>query len=260
MSMGKVLDYIHEEVTKSPIHMTLIDPEKQKPEEAGKMASRAQSFGTSAVMIGGSTGVGLDITDRTVREIKSVVSLPVIAFPSSAGGLSPRFDAVYFLSMLNSTNPRRITGEQAFGSLVVQEFGIEPIGMGYIVVEPGMKVAEVGEADIVMRKELRRATGYALAAEYFGMKLVYLEAGSGANLPVPPDMITAVKKQLTIPLIVGGGIRNADSASTAVRAGADIVVTGTVIEKGGGLEKLKKIIGAVRTERRPSLHSSSKSR
>lgn len=258
--MGKVLDYIHEEVAKSPVHMTLIDPDKQKPEEAGRIASQAQSFGTSAIMIGGSTGVGLELTDRTVKEIKSLVGVPVIAFPSSAGGLSPRFDAVYFLSMLNSTNPRHITGEQAFGSLVVKEFGIEPIGMGYIVVEPGMKVAEVGEADIVMRKELRRAAGYALASEYFGMKVVYLEAGSGANLPVPPDMIRAVKKELTIPLIVGGGIRGADSAASAVRAGADIVVTGTVVEKGGGLEKLKRIITAVSAERRPDFHNSRSSR
>lgn len=256
MNLGKVLDYIQEEVMKRSIHMTLIDPDKQEPEEAGKIASRAQKFGTSAIMIGGSTGVGLDITDKTVREIKTQVGIPVIAFPSSTGGLSPRFDAVYFLSMLNSTNPRHITGEQAFGSLMVQQFGIEPIGMGYIVVEPGMKVAEVGQADIVLRKELRRAAGYALAAEYFGMKLVYLEAGSGANLPVPSDMITAVKKSLSIPLIVGGGIRGADAASTAVRAGADIVVTGTVIEKGGGLERLKKIIDAVKSERRPTLQSS----
>ena len=260
MLMGKILDYINEEDAKSSIHMTLIDPDKQKPEEAGRIASQAESFGTSAIMIGGSTGVGLEITDRTVREIKSGVSIPVIAFPSSAGGLSPRFDAVYFLSMLNSTNPRHITGEQAFGSLVVKEFGIEAIGMGYIVVEPGMKVAEVGEADIVMRKELRRAAGYALAAEYFGMKVVYLEAGSGANMPVPPDMKMAVKRELTVPLIVGGGVRDADAASTAVRAGADIVVTGTVIEKGGGLEKLRSIIRAVSSERRPDLHNSSKRR
>lgn len=248
--MGKVLDYILERVGLGAVHMTLVDPDKQAPEEAGRIASEAERFGTAAIMVGGSTGVGPDITDRTVDCIKSRVSVPVIAFPSSAGGLSPRFDAVYFLSMLNSMNPRHITGEQAFGALMVREFAIEPIGMGYIVVEPGMRVAEVGEADVVKRKEIRRAVGYALAAEYFGMKLVYLEAGSGAHLPVPPDMIREVRKHLTVPLLVGGGITAGETAATAVRSGADIVVTGTVVEKDGGLEKLSGIIGAVKREPR----------
>ena len=247
--MGKVLDYINEAVRKNAVHMTLIDPDKQDPEEAGRISKEAQHFGSSAIMVGGSTGVDLELTDRTVRRIKSNVSIPVISFPSSSGGLSPGFDAVYFLSMLNSTNPRHITGEQAYASTLVKEFGIEPIGMGYIVIEPGMKVAEVGEADIIGRKEIRRAVGYALAAEYFGMKLVYLEAGSGANKPVPPDMIIEVRKQIYVPLIVGGGIRDADAASLAVRSGADIVVTGTVVERNGGLNRLKEIIGTIKKVR-----------
>ncbi len=248
--MAKVLEYILKSVEDRAVHMTLIDPDKQTPEEAGRISAEAEKFGSCAIMVGGSTGVGLDITDRTVAQIKSRAGIPVIAFPSSAGGLSPRFDAVYFLSMLNSLNPRHITGEQAYASAIVKEFGIEPIGMGYIVVEPGMKVAEVGEADVVARKDIRRAVGYALAAEYFGMKLVYLEAGSGAMLPVPPDMIVEVRRHLSIPLIVGGGIRDGAAASAAVRSGADVVVTGTVVERDGGLSKLSEIVTAVRDQRK----------
>ncbi len=244
--MGKVFDYIRKELENGALHMTLIDPDKQTPEEAGRIAAESASFGTSAIMVGGSTGVGLEITDRTVEEIRAGVGIPVISFPSSAGGLSPRFDAVYFLSMLNSRNPRHITGEQAYGAVLVKEFGIEPIGMGYIVVEPGMKVAEVGEADVVGRKDLRRAAAYALAAEYFGMKVVYLEAGSGAHLPVPPDMIRGVRRAISIPLIVGGGITDPESAVAAVRSGADVIVTGTVVERNGGLSRLKKIVSAVK--------------
>ena len=247
--MGKVMEYITSSLDSGPMHMTLIDPDKQDPEEAGRITAEAERFGTGAIMVGGSTGVGLEITDRTVSEVKSQVKVPVIAFPSSAGGLSPRFDAVYFLSMMNSMNPRHITGEQAYASSIVRDFGIEPIGMGYIIVEPGMKVAEVGEADVIGRKDIRRAVGYALAAQYFGMKLVYLEAGSGAHLPVPPDMIGEVKKQLSVPLIVGGGIRDGATAGAAVRSGADIVVTGTVVEKNGGLSKLSEIVRAVKKGR-----------
>lgn len=243
--MKGVFEYIVSSMKRGALHMTLIDPDKQTPEEAGRIASEAEKFGSAAVMVGGSTGVGSELTDRTVKGIKDASSLPVIAFPSSSGGLSPRFDAVYFLSMMNSRNPRHITGEQAFGSLVVKEFALETIGMGYIVIEPGMKVAEVGEADVIGRKEIRKAVGYSLAAEYFGMKLVYLEAGSGAHLPVPADMISAVRRAITIPLIVGGGIRDPASARAAVKAGADIVVTGTVVERNGGLERLREIIAAV---------------
>ena len=108
-----------------------------------------------------------------------------------------------------------------------------------------MKVGEVGEADLVGRDDLERAIEYALAAELFGMSLLYLEAGSGAPEPVPPAMVSAVKKEVSIPLIVGGGIVEANQAAALARAGADIVVTGTLVENGQFEGRLGEIAQAV---------------
>ncbi|MCK5561923.1 MAG: glycerol-3-phosphate responsive antiterminator, partial [Thermoplasmata archaeon] len=112
----------------------------------------------------------------------------------------------------------------------------------YIVIEPGMKVGEVGEVELVARDNYQDAVGYALSAEYFGMKLVYLEAGSGATAPVPPEMIRAVKDELTIPLVVGGGLRTEINVQKALESGADIIVTGTIIEYFQDMEDLQNVL------------------
>jgi phosphoglycerol geranylgeranyltransferase len=117
--------------------------------------------------------------------------------------------------------------------------------MGYIIVEPGMKVGEVGEADVVKRGDIDRAVGYAIAAEFFGMALVYLEAGSGAPQPVPEDMVSRVRENISIPLIVGGGITDPMVASKLCGSGADIVVTGTLVENGDFMAPLKEMVAAI---------------
>ena len=171
----------------------------------------------------------------------------MILFPTSADSIAPGADAIYFMSVMNSRDPEMIVREQARGALVLKRSGIEPIGMGYIIVEPGMKVGEVGKVAPVPQNGINIAIGYALAAEFFGMKLVYLEAGSGAPTPVPVDMIRAVKAELSIPLIVGGGIRDPDIAAEISRAGADIIVTGTVVESAVDIgSTLRDIIDAIR--------------
>jgi phosphoglycerol geranylgeranyltransferase len=124
--------------------------------------------------------------------------------------------------------------------------GVEPISMGYIIVEPGMKVGEVGMAKPIPRSDVHQAAAFALAAEYMGMKLVYLEAGSGAPQPVPSEMIAAVKGTISVPLLVGGGIRDARTAEQVRLAGADVVVTGTVVENSALGEDLRHIIRAAK--------------
>jgi len=150
------------------------------------------------------------------------------------------------MSMLNSVNVNHVIGEQVKGAPIVKMLGIEPVSMGYIIVEPGMKVGEVGMAKPIPRADLKLAVAYALATEYMGMRLVYLEAGSGAPEPVPYEMIAAVKKNITIPLIVGGGIRDPKTAEKVRLAGADVVVTGTVVENSDLGEDLRKLIQAAK--------------
>ncbi len=244
----KVLDYIYRKVSEGKMHMTLIDPAKQSPEESARIAYEAYLAGTDAIMIGGSTDLSMELVDETVLKIKDRVNLPTILFPSGAHVLSRYADALYFMSLLNSRNPEYLVKQQVKGAPIVKKFGIEPLPMGYLIVEPGMTVGKVGEAELLPRDNPEIAAAYALAAQYFGMKLVYLEAGSGAPEPVPPSMVKAVKKEIDIPLIVGGGIRTPESAHNLARAGADILVTGTLVEQVSDVKSaLKNLISAIKT-------------
>jgi phosphoglycerol geranylgeranyltransferase len=197
-------------------------------------------------MIGGSTISSQRQVDETAKAIKRESSLPLILFPSAAKFLSRYADAIFFMSLLNSRKLDYVVREHARGSLIVKRFNLEPISMGYIIVEPGMTVGEIGEVDLIKRNDFEAAAGYALAAQYLGMSLVYLEAGSGAPRAVPSKMIAAVKNTIDIPLVVGGGIRNASTARDKVRAGADIIVTGTALEKH---RNLSEIVRAIRSGR-----------
>jgi len=226
--------------------MTLLDPDKQSAEEAGRMAAEAAKSGTDAIMIGGSSGVTQEKVDATVLAIKAAAKVPTILFPASAANLSRHADALYFMSLLNSRDPRLIVGEQRRAAPLVKAWGLETIPMAYLVVEPGMRAGEVGRADPIPRSKPEVAVEYALAAQMLGMKLVYLEAGSGAPEPVPSSMIRAVRAALGIPLVVGGGIRTAEAAGAVARAGADIVVTGTIVERAKDGDTLRRIIEAVK--------------
>jgi phosphoglycerol geranylgeranyltransferase len=226
--------------------MTLVDPEKQPGDVASDVASTMEDMGTDAIMVGGSTGVTQENLDTTVKGIKSVVEIPVILFPAGADTISRHADAIYFMSMLNSRTTRLLVGEQVRASKTIKDLGLETISMGYVIVEPGMKVGEVGRADPLPRDEPELAVNYALAAEFFGMDLFYLEAGSGAPAPVPLEIVRAVREEVSIPLVVGGGIRDGRSAQDLVEAGADVLVTGTAVERTRDLASLKEILDAVK--------------
>jgi phosphoglycerol geranylgeranyltransferase len=213
-------------------HLTLIDPDSQSPAQAGAMALAAAKGGTDAIMVGGSVGAAGVLLHETVREIKDKTDLPVILFPSSVAGLCENADAVFFMSLLNSRSPAYIVENQALGAPLVFRYGLEPIPMAYIIIEPGGTVGFVGDARLIPRRKPELAAAYALAAKYMGMRLVYLEAGSGADSPVPVGMVSLVKKLLgDVLVIVGGGIRSGEAAAELVAAGADLIVTGTGVEK-----------------------------
>jgi len=242
-----VYEYILEKRRERPLHFTLIDPDEQEPEEAGEIAKTVVEYGTDAIMVGGS-GVDRESTDKTVLAIKRNVNVPVIIFPGNISDISPHADAIFFMTLLNSRSRYWLSLAQALGAFYVKKCGIEPIPMGYIIVESGTKssVEFYGDANTIPRNKPKIAAAFALAAQYMGMKLVYLEAGSGAQKPVPPEMVSYVKKCIDIPLVVGGGIRDEKTARTLVKAGADIIVTGTVVEEN--TEKVKEIIKGVHLE------------
>jgi phosphoglycerol geranylgeranyltransferase len=151
------------------------------------------------------------------------------------------------MSMLNSADPYFLMGAQVLGAPYIKRFGIEPISMGYIVVGDGGTVGKVGKAIKVPYDKPELAVAHALAGQYLGMHFIYLEGGSGVQVPVPPEMIRAVKQAATnVTLIVGGGIKTPDQAQAAVEAGADIIVTGNITESIEGKKRISQIIAAIR--------------
>jgi len=238
---GKVEKYLLDKIRgDGAIHMTLLDPEKVSPQSASKIAREVEACGTAAVMVGGSTLASASHLDDVVKAIKSTVKIPVVLFPNNITGICRYADAIWFMSLLNSSDPYFIAGAQILGAPLIKKFGLEAIPLGYIVVGESSAVSVVGRACPIPYNKPELAAAHALAAQYFGMRFVYLEAGSGAKKPPPIDMIKMVKELASIPLIVGGGIRTRCQVKDVVDAGAEIIVTGTVVEEGG---RMKDLIG-----------------
>jgi len=235
-----VEEYLSEVIQKEGVaHVTLIDPASQKPEEAVRLATEAVAGGTNAIMLGGSTDAGGQLLDITAKMIKEKVSIPVILFPGSTSGFTTAADCVLFMSLLNSRDPHYIVGNQMLGALTLYKTGMESIPMAYLVCEPGGTVGWVGDAKLLPRSKPELAAAYALTGKYYGMRYTYLEAGSGADSPLPPEMIGTVKHVLKDSiLVVGGGIRDGKAAAICAKAGADIIVTGTAIEKADDVRAL----------------------
>lgn len=230
---GRVESYLRRALRRGPLHFTLIDPDKSPGRRAASIAQGAVELGSHAILLGGSTGISPGVMAEAIRAIQRVVEVPTIIFPQGTDSIASGADAILFMSLLNSRNLELVIRAHARAAPTVRRRGLEAIPMGYLVVAPGMRVGKVGEVDVVARRGLRAAAGYALAAEMLGMRFVYLEAGSGAPAPVPRAMVRHVRRVLGIPLIVGGGIRSREDARGLLRAGADILVTGTVTEEEG---------------------------
>ncbi len=245
--VGRVEEYLLERIKAyGPLHITLIDPEKVTPAQAAGIAESSQASGTSAIMIGGSTFVSQTHLDEVVISIKSAVKIPTILFPNNITGISPHADAIWFMSLMNSVDPYFIMGAQVLGAPLVQKYQLEPISMGYIIVGEGGTASVVGKAIPVPYDKPELAVAHALAGQYLGMHFIYLEGGSGAKSPVPPEMIRAVKRFIEIPLVVGGGIKSKESALAAVTAGANIVVTGNVVEAIDAQQRLAEIVECIK--------------
>jgi phosphoglycerol geranylgeranyltransferase len=226
------------------IHLTLIDPDSQSPEEAAHIARGATAGGTTAILVGGSVGVGGPGLERTVQQIKGNTSVPTIIFPSDAGSVSIAADAIFFLCLLNSRNVAYLSTNQALGAVFIKSYGVEPLPVAYIIVEPGGTVGWIGDARLIPRNKPEIAAAYALAGKYMGMRWIYLEAGSGVSDTVPSAMVKAAKIAIDdTKLIVGGGIRTDKQAALLAKAGADVIVTGTAVEENTDIEN--KIAGFV---------------
>ncbi len=253
--IGKVERYINETLSsKGSMLFMLIDPVDYKtPQDAIKTGADSAEGGADLVLIGGSIGAQGQLLETVTKGIKDKSDVPVVLFPGNIATISRYADAVYFMSLLNARNPYWITQVQMLAAPLIKELRIEPLPVGYIVVEPGGTVGWVGDVNLVPREKPRIAAALANAGEFLGNRIIITDVGSNPQLqnsgPVPARMISAVKSSISVPYIVAGGIRTTGQLAEAYREGADIVQIGAVLEEGGNTkEKVRRFAKVTKEE------------
>ncbi|MCH7561519.1 MAG: geranylgeranylglyceryl/heptaprenylglyceryl phosphate synthase [Thaumarchaeota archaeon] len=242
MTGNKVESFLKSELKKkNALLFVLIDSEVSQLKESSKLAKDVEKIGASAILVGGSSATDQIELAQVVKGIKKGIKIPIILFPGNVTGVVPNADAILFSSLMNSENPYFITQAQALGAPSVLKFGLEPLPTAYLVIGDGTSAWFVGSARGIPFEKPKIAAAYALAAQFLGMRFVYLEAGSGAKTSVTPEMVKTVRRTFNGFLIVGGGIKDLKTAQSLVKAGADALVIGTFLEKGGSIKKLKEI-------------------
>lgn len=218
---------------KTKLLAVLVDPDKFEVDEAPQFV-RGLPLDTTHIFVGGST-VPEGATDILVRAFKMVTSKPVIIFPGDHSQITEAADAILFLSLLSGRNPEYLIGQQVKSVPALRNGGLEVISTGYLLIDGGHEsaVERVTMTLAMAQDKIQEIVDTAKAGELMGAKLIYLEAGSGAHYPVSAEVISAVKKEISVPLLVGGGIRTEAQRESAYSAGADMVVMGTAFEAAG---------------------------
>jgi putative glycerol-1-phosphate prenyltransferase len=208
----------------------LIDPDKFNISEAKSFLKKIPKK-TTHLFVGGST-VANGETEATVQALKAETQLPIFLFPGDHSQITPLADALLFLTLLSGRNAEYLVGQQIKSISKLKNSPLEIISTGYILINGGndSAVSKVTNTEPLPQENIENIVHTALAGQFMGAKLIYLEAGSGAKFPVKPEIISEVKKAINIPLIVGGGIKTEAQKNTAYEAGADMVVMGTAFE------------------------------
>lgn len=210
----------------------LIDPDKMQVEDVSAFIAKLHQSVATHIFVGGSE-VDEGLTDTLVIEIKKHTHLPVVLFPGDVIQITDKADGILFLSLISGRNPDYLIGKQVEAVSKLKYTNLQIIPTGYLLIENGKQTAveRVSETKPLKRNAIQKIVDTAKAGELLGMKLIYLEAGSGATHPIAPEIIKKVKQDIEIPLIVGGGIRSKAALESAYKAGADLVVIGTAFEE-----------------------------
>jgi phosphoglycerol geranylgeranyltransferase len=230
-------------------YCVLIDPDKIAADKLPAFIEQATGSGVDIFLVGGSLIVD-DSFERTIRTIKQYTNVPVVIFPGGLMQISKEADAILFLSIISGRNPEHLIGSQVLAAPIVKRIGLEAISTAYMLVESGKTTSAefMSNTRPLPRHKPDIAVAHALAAEILGFKMIYLEAGSGAEQSVPEEMIGAVAKHCSVPLIVGGGLKTPEDAHKKVMAGAKFIVTGTVLEQNGGAGLMKEFASAIHSK------------
>ena len=210
----------------------LLDPDKQRLEELEACLQAIDSGVVDLILVGGSTVENGD-TQRLVARIKKLSSLPVVLFPGDFTQITPEADALLFLNLISGRNSEYLINQQVKAVPLIRDTNLEVIPTAYILIDGGVStsVARVSQTQPLNRDDIQTVRNTAMAGQYMGNKLVYLEAGSGAQRPVPGWLIAELRSLLDIPIIAGGGIRSHEQMAEAFENGADMVVIGTAFEQ-----------------------------
>ena len=214
----------------------LVDPDNVDDHKMQKVIELAMAAGVDYFLVGGSLVIS-NYLDECVKIIKHSCSIPVLLFPGSSTQVSKYADALLYLSLISGRNPELLIGQHVVSAPAIKKTGLEIISTGYMVIDGGAPttVSYISNASPLPADKNEIAMCTAMAGEMLGMKLIYMDAGSGAKVPIRESMIALVSKNIEVPLIIGGGITDPEKAYRNCKAGADIIVVGNAIEKDESL-------------------------
>jgi phosphoglycerol geranylgeranyltransferase len=225
----KIIDLFQKPVKQLAV---LVDPDKQSEDEHKKIARLAQDAGVDFFFVGGSL-LTSDSLYRCIRTLKENSTIPVILFPGNTYQVARNADAMLFLSLISGRNPDMLIGMHVIAAPYIKLSGIETLPTGYMLIDSGKptSVSYMSNSFPIPNDKKDIAACTAMAGEMLGLRLIFMDAGSGAKKPVPSDMIRFVKDSIGVPLIVGGGLRSPEMAKESVQAGADVIVVGNRFEE-----------------------------
>jgi putative glycerol-1-phosphate prenyltransferase len=231
---------------KGAAYLVLLDPDNLPEEKVSRFARHCEKSGVDGFLIGGSLLMNDNLEGFLVK-LKAVTTLPTIIFPGDVNQISSTADAILFLSVVSGRNPEHLIGKHVLAAPIIRKCCIEPISTGYLLIESGKTTtAQYMSGSLpIPRNKPGIAAATALAAEYLGMKLIYLEAGSGADNSIPNEMVKAVSTFCSVPVVVGGGIKTPGTAKEKVENGAKIIVTGNFFEDEANWNRIKDFADAV---------------
>ena len=231
---------------KGAAYLVLLDPDKLNSDKLENFIKKCNDADVDGFLIGGSLMLNGDI-DNFIKKVKQFSKLPAIIFPGAVDQVSPSADAILYLSVVSGRNPEHLIGKHVLSAPLIRRANLEPISTGYILIESGTSTTAqyMSGSSPIPRNKPEIAAATALAAEYIGMKLIYLEAGSGAQQTVPNEMVKAVSSICSVPIIVGGGIKSPKAAREKVDSGANIIVTGNFFENENNWSLIKEFAEAV---------------
>ena len=224
--------------------VVLIDPDKPTDNEIIDIVEKSKKVGVDFFFVGGSL-LTTDSLDNCIKLIKKHCDIPVLIFPGNSLQISKWCDGFLLLSLISGRNSEMLIGRHVIAAPYLKLYGNEILPTGYMLIDGGSQtsVSYMSNTTPIPHDKDDIAMCTALAGEMLGLKIIYMDAGSGAKTPVSAEMISKVRQTIEIPLIVGGGINTPEKAAAAVKAGADIVVVGNALEKS--IDKLQEFADAV---------------